>query len=1186
MNRFGERRRPPAAVALIYAAFVVYGSLVPLAWRARPLAEAWAAFLETPYLQLGMGSRADWVANILLYVPLGFFLVGRLGRMRGWAANVLAFCLCATLAIAVEFAQLYFPPRTVSLNDLLAECLGTVLGIMLWRLEGGRLLQLWNDVLHGGRQGKRALIVLYSGLYLAFSLFPYDFIVSAAELSQRLASPGRSALLVTASCGGAFACGTKLLSEVLTVAPLGAFLGMLAVSGRTSLTRAAGWGLLLGIVIEGLQTFLASGVSQGASVLTRGLGMAFGLAVYRSFRREWLIEYRAHIKLAVLLALPVYLALLLLLNGFFGSRFGSVLAAYAKLREVRFLPFYYHYFTSETQAMYSLLVHAGAYAPIGVMVWVLRNGAGGRGALWISAGAAFAIALAMETLKLFLVDKRPDPTDTLIAAAAAAFACFAATRLAHWQPAARIDANSARPTPPPRRNLLLFAGGALVAILAFGGWIIAVQPREHFVDESRLPQLPAPESLPRAALPTFRAAHPRLPSPTALELAVLRADNPEFLRQVRGRAAAGQGDMYSATLQELIEPGSVDLALLHSRLMALKFSSRGDEQGKPLALAYDWLHSRWNNAQRAELRGKLTESCLYLIDFIRKERLSPYNVIMYNAPLQALMACSVALYGDDPRGDAIMAFTHDLWKNRVLPVWRQVMGRNGGWHEGGEYVGIGIGQAIYQLPAMWRQATGDMVFAGEPGIRGFLDFLVYRTRPDGRHFRWGDGAWFDRNVPDALPLALELKHAAAYSLQRPPKAPVPTAWPWGPLTDAALFDPSASARLPLTRHFDGLGLLVARSDWSPDATHVTFKAGDNYWSHSHLDQGAFTIFKGGPLAIDSGLYGPSYGSDHHMNYAYQTIAHNTITVTDPRDNIPAPGPEQLRPIANDGGQRRVGSGWGVEAAPLDRAEWEAKRDTYHTGSLERVLEADALTVAVSDITPAYTNSRSGEGTFSHRTRRVERLWRTLAYDHADDVVVVFDQVVATQASFRKRWLLHTLEAPRVRPGGFSVSVSPQDRPGRAGGRLEATVLLPKQAIINPVGGRGFEFFVDDRNYDEGGKLRDAIRRLGPAQGEPGAWRVEVSPPQDAAADLFLVVLLPTAGAPPAHRVRLLESGSRVGCEIAGPKRTTRWWFERERNGVEVEIIAGGGEVTRHRVDGRSSAPPAGRGWLDRLKGTQ
>ncbi len=250
------------------------------------------------------------------------------------------------------------------------------------------------------------------------------------------------------------------------------------------------------------------------------------------------------------------------------------------------------------------------------------------------------------------------------------------------------------------------------------------------------------------------------------------------------------------------------------------------------------------------------------------------------------------------------------------------------------------------------------------------------------------------------------------------------------MTDPTLHDPSAIERLPLTRFFDGIGMLVARSNWTSEATYVTFKAGDNFWSHTHLDQGAFTIYKGGELAIDSGFYGPKYGSDHHMNYTYQTIAHNTITVTDPNDLTPAPGKDRPRPIANDGGQRRIGSGWGVDAAPVDRMEWEANRDTYHSARVEGLLDQDGLAVAVTDITPAYTNRESGKGTFSHRTRRVERFWRTFAYDRVDDVVVMFDQVTATKASFRKRWLLHSIEEPQVSADGFSLRIR-RAEPARA-----------------------------------------------------------------------------------------------------------------------------------------------------------
>lgn len=72
--------------------------------------------------------------------------------------------------------------------------------------------------------------------------------------------------------------------------------------------------------------------------------------------------------------------------------------------------------------------------------------------------------------------------------------------------------------------------------------------------------------------------------------------------------------------QAALEPGSVDLELLLQRLLALRPSWRGHEQGKPLALAYDWLYGQWSETQRLQLREKTIEVCDYLVDWIRKER--------------------------------------------------------------------------------------------------------------------------------------------------------------------------------------------------------------------------------------------------------------------------------------------------------------------------------------------------------------------------------------------------------------------------------------------------------------------------------------------------------------------------------------------------------------------------------------
>ena len=136
-----------------------------------------------------------------------------------------------------------------------------------------------------------------------------------------------------------------------------------------------------------------------------------------------------------------------------------------------------------------------------------------------------------------------------------------------------------------------------------------------------------------------------------------------------------------------------------------------------------------------------------------------------------------------------------------------------------------------------------------------------------------------------------------------------------------------------------------------------------------------------------------------------------------------------------------------------------------------------------------------------------------------------------------------------------AEVAPAKGPGREGGRLEGRVLLPKAATLLPVGGRGFEFFVDDLNYDEGGKLMPTIERPAPDRLEPGRWRLELMPQTEQATDRFLVVLLPRRlGEQAPHRVSLVEEAGRVGAEVSGPTRTVRYWFQEGKLGAKVEIV--------------------------------
>jgi len=124
------------ALAIAYTLFVIYGSLVPLNFKPYSLREAFEAFSNIRYLDLKIGNRADWVANILLFVPLAFVWLGTLWHSKSvfWRSVATLFVLlaCTGLSVVIEFTQIFFPPRTVSLNDIYAEALGTFIGVSLW----------------------------------------------------------------------------------------------------------------------------------------------------------------------------------------------------------------------------------------------------------------------------------------------------------------------------------------------------------------------------------------------------------------------------------------------------------------------------------------------------------------------------------------------------------------------------------------------------------------------------------------------------------------------------------------------------------------------------------------------------------------------------------------------------------------------------------------------------------------------------------------------------------------------------------------------------------------------------------------------------------------------------------------------------------------------------------------------
>jgi glycopeptide antibiotics resistance protein len=127
--------------ALVYAPALALVTLLPTRW---PPGTKWSGnyapklvpfnglLLELKWAPLW--TLADLFGNVLLFVPLGFLLPLLVPAMRRWWQ---ALAVGAGVSLLIELYQLAWPGvRKVSVDDLLMNALGAVLGFAALRLIG------------------------------------------------------------------------------------------------------------------------------------------------------------------------------------------------------------------------------------------------------------------------------------------------------------------------------------------------------------------------------------------------------------------------------------------------------------------------------------------------------------------------------------------------------------------------------------------------------------------------------------------------------------------------------------------------------------------------------------------------------------------------------------------------------------------------------------------------------------------------------------------------------------------------------------------------------------------------------------------------------------------------------------------------------------------------------------------
>ena len=440
-----------AVAALSYLILAVYGSLVPLTYQPLPWSDALESFANIRYLNLGIESRSDWVANILLFVPLAWLTMGALCVDRGpiwsacWALAIAA--ACHGLSWSIEFVQLFFPPRTVSVNDVVAETIGGAIDAVLWVVAGQAVTNWCRRVWAHSRATNAMPMLLLPGYLLALiviHLMPMDLTISPVEVYHKF-KEGKILPIPFTQVGRGWEFVQDTIWNMVYFAPLGWFTASLRRPDggwRFELPAIALIGLFATAAIEGMQLFVYTRHSDTTDVLTGSLAV---LVVAIATRLAMPARHVSEVVSSVIVLpgpiaavghagrqrprpvgiatvigwlLPLAWCWALTMLNWWPFNFTTAPLPEAdgvplpiwRARRMSWLPFENYYWQSEYASFDQVLQKGISFAVLGVLLafgWRVRWG-------WLVFALGVLVAGSLEFGQLFIVKRYPDVTDVLI----------------------------------------------------------------------------------------------------------------------------------------------------------------------------------------------------------------------------------------------------------------------------------------------------------------------------------------------------------------------------------------------------------------------------------------------------------------------------------------------------------------------------------------------------------------------------------------------------------------------------------------------------------------------------------------------------------------------------------------------------------------------------------------------------
>jgi VanZ family protein len=421
-----------AAAALGSVVFATYVTLVPFQFKLPESGASLLGFLREQ-VELGSVSRGNGLANVLLFIPTGFFglgaLVGRTTTGARWVWASIAVALISLLvSIGIEALQAFVPGRTPALIDVVAQAVGTAAGMTLWPVLGSTLF-IWLERLRGGRADAafRALGVytVVLGIYL---VLPLDVTVDLGALAERYRT-GRIVLNPSGSPSLAWEHLPAMIADFVMACPVGV---LAALTFQRHVHRPL-YAAVASVIVffgagEAVQVFILSRTADVVDGLVNVLGATTGAMLANRIVAALHDDARARQTfLTATLAVTAGLYVVYNWSPFdFTWPQATIAERFARLASI---PFASYYENPEFKALSDVTVKLAMSMPLGLLVQlIVRPETRGLVVRLLVLTAAVLFFSAVEAGQVLLASRFPDISDVILAVAGLLMAMAAVRR--------------------------------------------------------------------------------------------------------------------------------------------------------------------------------------------------------------------------------------------------------------------------------------------------------------------------------------------------------------------------------------------------------------------------------------------------------------------------------------------------------------------------------------------------------------------------------------------------------------------------------------------------------------------------------------------------------------------------------------------------------------------------------------